>query len=131
MIDFKSLNTVDAHSKPTAIDIMHPATGEPCGFKIYTRGPDSKEYRRAVQEYVADARNTNVKGKGKAKASDDLDQSNYALAICMACACGWEGISDNGKELAFSPELLKDLFLSSPNILDQVFDFIGKRENFI
>lgn len=66
------------------------------------------------------------------KSLDSIASSDILgnLMVDYGVITGWEGITENGKEVLFTPENAKKLFTGCPRLANEVFTFAAKLSNF-
>lgn len=114
-MDIENLFTVEAHESGAEMQVKDE-NGNDLDMFITVAGLDSKVFRAAL---VA------VKRKFIEENAADADAETLAEATL-----GWRGFMSDGKELEFSKEKIKDLYINAPYIKTQVNFFIGNRANF-
>lgn len=108
--------------------------GEIQEAKLTVRGAHSEKVRnfqRSVQNQWQ-ARDAAAKRRGKDKA-DELTPEEYDdLGIRSACArlIGWEGFTEDGKEVVYSEDEAKRLMTAYPFLRDQVVKESEEAVNF-
>jgi hypothetical protein len=120
-MEIEALYTAPAHEAGAEVQICNPVTGKKTDFYISVKGVDSKTFReqqRAQQRAIVNA----LKGK------EELKTDEYAVIV--ECTTGWRGLKDGGKEVPFSKEAARAMYENSPNIAEQVDNFIVNRANF-
>lgn len=113
-------------AKPRAIDILHPASGEPIGLSVSIL-PDTHEQVRAVDRKHLDAR---LAGKGKIDA--ESLESNI-LERLTASIESWSWAKDatfEGKQPSFSPAEFKRVVTKLPWMRAQIEAELSKTTEF-
>jgi hypothetical protein len=115
-MDINTLYTVDAHEEGAEIRIVSPLDGKETDFYVTIQGIDSKAYRNAVRAYHR-----------KLIAEEEGGEIDLIVAITKA----WRGLSQGKKEIPFSPEAARDLYVNAPSVASQIDTFVADRKNFI
>lgn len=92
---------------------------------------ESKEFKKA--KFDADEAYTDVKFKGKGGKDTPDKALNRRLSIISAIVTGWSNVEfeEDGKFEEFNDQNLRFLLIESPDdILDQIDEFIAKKDNF-
>ena len=117
---FDSVTNAEAGMRLTLTD---PVTKKDLGAGLILFGADSSVHKQARKEI--DARNRML---GRALTNEELaDQTAELLARCTK---GWWGLEDGGKEMAFSQDKAKEIYLAYPEIAERTATFIFTRANF-
>ena len=125
-MDIKSLYTLESHEKGAELNLLSPLDGKPTDCYLTVVGSDSVAWRESELNGKRRVLELFKSGEG------DNTKHNEVIAETLAGAVvGWKGFEDKGKELKFDKAFLKELFINSPFIADQVDTFIGNRANFI
>lgn len=124
-MNIDELYTVDRHNKGADMQVKDE-NGKPLDMFLTLAGVDSKLYRK---EKIVLSREVLNLSSQENKLDDKLDDLR-AEALANT-TLGWSGFNDKGKELEFSKDKAKQLYLSAPYIMDQADEFIFKRVNFI
>ena len=108
-----------------AVEIIHPATGEPLGLTITVAGPDSTRAKTAERAMI----NRRLKAqKTKPMTADELQAEG--LRKLAACAISWDGMVSDGKPLECNVENAMLAFERAPWIAEQVAEAAGNRAAF-
>ena len=106
------------------LKLKHPVTGVELDATIKVYGKDSSVFQNAIKQ----------RAKAQiARKSKDIDlESNEkdSIELLADCTQGWSGISEGGKELAFSRDMAIFLYTKYKWIREQVDIAIGDRANF-
>lgn len=125
-MEIGDLKTRQQHEDGIEVQIKSPTTGEPLDFHITVMGPDSKEWRRAQKDdlkaYVA-------KGRDGGFSADELVERDIQKIVQITT--GWRGLTDGGKEVPFTKEACRDLYVDAPYVMDQVDLAAGQFRDFI
>lgn len=124
-MDLSKLQTVDNHESGAECNILSPVDGKLTDVFIKLKGIDSKEWRKQRKHQTTKLLAAKASGK-----LEDLDFDNLDIQALVECTVDWKGITENKKPYPFSKENAKDLYENSPYIVQQLLEFIGKRENF-
>lgn len=104
--------------------LRHPGTKVKLDCEILLASKDSTYWRDALSKQISAAAEAGEKNFNR-ETTDERSSE-----ILAACTLGWKGILKDGKELEYSKEAAKDLYLNYRWIYDQVDAFIGTRANF-
>lgn len=126
-IDLASFNSFIEAQNGRDCTIINPKTGEPMTMKVTVSGRDSPRFRAAVR--WTSRRQLARAAAGEAD-NDQIDAEDTAEYIARLCS-GWSGFLVDGKELEFSIENAKKVFLAYPFIQTQVDLFAGNNRNFM
>lgn len=124
-MDLSKLQTVDNHESGAECNILSPGDGKLTDVFITLKGIDSKEWRSQKKKQTSKLLAAKASGK-----LDELDFDKLDIEALVECTVDWRGITQNKKPYPFSKENAKALYENSPFIVQQLLDFIGKRENF-
>lgn len=106
--------------------VVDPGTGEPTDAVIRLAGADSQAWRRANHELATRLLKSS---RGKIDKAFDEREANTAEMLASV-TLGWQNIEEMGKELVYTPEAAKKLYLVYPWLAEQADNFIGNRANF-
>jgi len=115
-MNYKDLFTAEAHEKGAEMQVKGP-DGKPLDMYITLVGVDSRAWRAILNE---SRRETLLGGD-----PIETEAEGYAKA-----SLGWRGFEDNGKEIPFSFDAVKQLYMNAPYVKDQADAFITSRSNF-
>ena len=115
-MDINTLYTADAHEEGAEIQIVSPLDGEKTDFYITLQGIDSKTYRKAVRAYHR-----------KLIAEEEGGEIDLLVAITKS----WRGLNDGKKDIEFTPEMARDVYVNAPSVSTQIDAFVADRKNFI
>lgn len=125
----EDLYTLDAHTEGAECRLVSPIDGKLTDCYIKVVGVDSVTWREAELrvkrqnlEYFKNAELSSDERKRKVLES--------TAEVLSEATLSWRGFEVDGKEIEFSKEKVKQLYINSPAIADQVDLFIGKRANF-
>ena len=117
-MNIDELYTLEHHENGVEMNV-NDENGEPTELFIKVVGIDSKQYRTARTKML------------RAIVNDKDSDENEIRAQAMAeTSIGWRGALSKGKDIPFSKEVVKDLYLNAPYIMDQFDKFISNRINF-
>lgn len=108
-----------------AIDLLHPATGQPIGATIAVYGQDSETYQVEVRKYEDRVVEYARRNRGKVMPAEMREK--LSLERTVACVVSIDGLTENGEPVIDA----KALFLKFPWIREQVEAGIVERANFI
>jgi hypothetical protein len=124
-MELSLLETVDNHETGAECQILSPVDGKLTDVFIKLKGIDSKEWRSQKKKQTSKLLAARASGK-----LDELDFDSLDIEALVECTIGWRGISEKGKEYKYSKGNARKLYESSPFIVQQLLDFVGKRQNF-
>jgi len=122
-MELKDLYTADKHEDGAEMQVLDENNNE---TDIYIRiaGMDSQAWQEATRDKQQKSL-TRLFNKDSEtnRFMDDVDDMVNA-------AIGWRGVLEEGKELEFSKERVRKLFIQAPFIIDQAILFVNNRANF-
>lgn len=123
--DLAKLDTAKVAEEGVELRVAHPTTGEDLGIVITLIGTDSKTFR--------DISKSRATASLKKKTREiDLDQNESdAVELLAKCTKGWTGITENGKEVAFSYDNAVQLYTKYLWLREQIDRFMADRSNFL
>ena len=123
--DLAKLDTAKVAEEGAELRVAHPTTGEDLGIKITLIGTDSKTFR--------DISKSRATASLKKKTREiDLDQNESdAVELLAKCTKSWSGITENGKEVAFSYDNAVKLYTKYLWLREQIDRFMADRSNFL
>ena len=123
--DLAKLDTAKVAEEGAELRVAHPTTGEDLGITITLIGTDSKTFR--------DISKSRATASLKKKTREiDLDQNESdAVDLLAKCTKGWSGITENGKEVAFSYDNAVQLYTKYLWLREQIDRFMADRSNFL
>ena len=123
--DLAKLDTAKVAEEGAELRVAHPTTGEDLGITITLIGTDSKTFR--------DISKSRATASLKKKTREiDLDQNESdAVELLAKCTKGWPGITENGKQVAFSYENAVQLYTKYLWLREQIDRFMADRANFL
>ena len=123
--DLAKLDTAKVAEEGADLRVAHPTTGEDLGITITLIGTDSKTFR--------DISKSRATASLKKKTREiDLDQNESdAVDLLAKCTKGWSGITENGKEVAFSYDNAVQLYTKYLWLREQIDRFMADRSNFL
>ena len=123
--DLAKLDTAKVAEEGAELHVAHPTTGEDLGITITLIGTDSKTFR--------DISKSRATASLKKKTREiDLDQNESdAVELLAKCTKGWAGITENGKEVAFSHDNAVQLYTKYLWLREQIDRFMADRSNFL
>ena len=123
--DLAKLDTAKVAEEGAELFVAHPTTGEDLGITITLIGTDSKTFR--------DISKSRATASLKKKTREiDLDQNESdAVELLAKCTKGWTGITENGKEVAFSYDNAVQLYTKYLWLREQIDRFMADRANFL
>lgn len=125
-MDFNKLCTAEAHENGAELEIYSPLDSTKTDFVIVLKGQDSNAFRFKNNSNVAAlTRKLYNKEKVSDEEADLMDIDTF-----VECTIGWKNLNDGDKEIHFSKEKCKELYIAAPYVRAQVEAFITKRANF-
>ena len=123
--DLATLDTAKVAEEGVELRVVHPTTSEDLGISITLIGTDSKTFR--------DISKSRATASLKKKTREiDLDQNESdAVDLLAKCTKGWSGITENGKEVAFSYDNAVQLYTKYLWLREQIDRFMADRSNFL
>ena len=123
--DLAKLDTAKVAEEGAELHVAHPTTGEDLGITITLIGTDSKTFR--------DISKSRATASLKKKTREiDLDQNESdAVDLLAKCTKGWSGITENGKEVAFSYYNAVQIYTKYLWLREQIDRFMADRSNFL
>jgi hypothetical protein len=121
-MDIKKFDSITQAEKGIEL-ILEEAHGEDKGAALILYGADSSAYKEVEREQ--NRKNAEKRGR---LTSDELNAQ--ALEKIVACTKGWRGLTEGGKDLAFSPAAAAKLYKDYPELSDRAVSFIFTRSNF-
>lgn len=130
-MDLTTLDTRSAANEGAVIEILHPITEQPVGVQIVILGADSDAYQTALRQQQ-DSRMRRLQRRNALSLTlEEIEESQ--LDLLVACVKDWSGVVMAGKELACTPENVREV-LAHPGlrwIREQIDRAIGDRANFL
>lgn len=117
----EDLYTLETHEAGAELRLVSPIDGKPTDFYLTIVGVDSNRWRDAELDGKR-----KIMAMSKAEQSDKKAHRAIIAEVLSQAVIDWKGFD---KE--FDREFVKDVFINSPLIAEQVDEFIGKRANFI
>tara|TARA_Y100000296_G_scaffold84935_2_gene119609 strand:- start:948 stop:1376 length:429 start_codon:yes stop_codon:yes gene_type:complete len=139
-MDLSELDVQAAAENGAAMQLMHPATGEPLEhdgkpITITLMGADSAAFRRSVA--LAMAKQSKARDVDLSKATGEEIMATFdkgeraAVEHLLAVTIGWDNIVWEGEVLPFSRENAAMVYSRHRWIRDQANKFIGDRTNYL
>ena len=120
-MDISKLNTAALSEGGVDMEFKHPVTGAGIGAFVKLRGPDSKAYRQARDEFLREA--------ATKKIENPMERAEkMAMATRVACTVGFINLTIDGEEVTDAEKLYSDPGYAW--IVEQVDRFIQDRSNF-
>lgn len=140
-MDISKINIARACNDGVDIEILNPVNNEPMGLKIRAVGAMSNNYRDDMALLIADIEDFKEQNKVDEKSSKrkiaefNLKVEKYENEITSEFLAkytiGWSGMTENGKEIAFSKGEAKRIYLEYSLITSQVQKGMMDIANFI
>jgi hypothetical protein len=130
MIDLSTLDTRAQANLGTALDLVHPVTGEKLAGRLFIHGHDSDAYREAQISIQRDRLARMARQRGTPPDPEEVNAE--ALQLLAACVRGWEDLAQNGQPLPYTGTASALALLQAfPWIREQVDAAVHRRENFL
>lgn len=126
MDDYKDLFTAPDHEEGAEVR-LHDMKGKATDMYLMIKGVDSKSWRKEKHAIEQTAMLIRSMPEAERTKIDPDDATASALANCVI---SWRGFKSKGKDVEFSTEKVKQLFLNAPYIMERVDGFFSKRVNF-
>lgn len=133
-LDLKKTNLSAKAEAGFEFEVTIPETFEPTGFFVTVRGDNSpavKAYgRRKFQEFQL--KEAQAKRRGKDVEQMTLDEAEeLAVESCIVRIIGWKGLTEDGKEVAFTPENATRVLTDHAWIREQIMEEASTLKNFL
>jgi len=116
MTDIEQLYTLEVHEKGAEMQVCNEF-GEKLDMFLILKGLDSKAWRGLMSQ-------------ASLKKLEGADEIEVIAESLSKITVGWRGFTSKGKELKFSKEKAKQLYMNAPYLQGQVDKFITDRKNF-
>jgi len=139
-MDFSfDLNDFDTEDTADMV-VLHPATGEPTGWRITFAGPghpkaveqSNRLQRKRLREEKSreQAQMNGRKWKAEEKTPEEIRAENVAFVVERIL--GWTPVRINGEDLPFTPENATRLLLDPKKgkLFTQMLEFLAAEESF-
>jgi hypothetical protein len=136
-----ALDLADCEALDTAeLDVRHPATGEPTGWRITFAGPghpqvvalSDRDARKRLREEreKEQARVNNRKWKAEDRSPEEVRAENVGYVVDRIVA--WTPVRINGEDVPFSRDAAMRLFTDPRKgwLLNQAADFVLAEQTF-
>jgi hypothetical protein len=110
------------------LDILDPRTGDPTGWVVMVRSAESSKVLPVARRALLAGAKTLRSDKSTRDDSDALAELSYAKTAVMIA--GWDGLTDGGKPVPYTPEMADKLVRQWPWLREQIEVFGDVRENF-
>jgi len=124
-MELSDLQTVDNHETGAECQILSPVDGKLTDVFIKLKGIDSKEWRSQKKKQTSKLLSARASGK-----IEDLDFDALDIEALVECTIDWKGIKDGKKDYPCTKDNARNLYKNSPFIVQQLLEFVGRRENF-
>lgn len=132
-LDLAKTNLADAADAGYEFEIKLPGSGEGTGAFITVRGEMSKTVKAYARQKFREFQLREQQAKRRGKTVDDLtleEAEEMAVESAVVRVIGWRGITENGKEVAFSKENAERIFTEHSWIREQVMEESNQILNF-
>lgn len=140
-MDISKLNIVKACNDGVDVEILNPLNNEPTGLKIRVIGAMSNNYRDDMVLLVAEIEDFKEQNKLPENATkrqiaefqlkvEKFDDELTAKFLAKY-TIGWEGMEENGKEIKFSQDEAKRIYIEYNLIRNQIQKEMMNISNFI
>ena len=112
--------------------IKDPTTGAPTDLVVTLAGPEHAK-RRQLEFARARKIRRQVQRTGKIELADPEDDEQDQIEMLVACTLGWEGLTDKGVTVPFTPAAAQSLYSREGLgwLRSQLLTALGERERFI
>lgn len=112
------------------VGLRHPVSGEPLGARVTLASPDHPARRQAKLD-IARAERERGAPEGDEASIERIDAA--ALELLSRIVLGWQGIRQDGVDIPWSPQAVRDLLAPEAMrwLRNQLLDEAGRLENFI
>lgn len=140
-MDISKLNIVKACNDGVDVEILNPLNNEPTGLKIRVIGAMSNNYRDDMVLLLAEIEDFKEQNKLPENATkrqiaefqlkvEKFDDELTAKFLAKY-TIGWEGMEENGKEIKFSQDEAKRIYIEYNLIRNQIQKEMMNISNFI
>lgn len=132
-LDLAKTNLADAADAGYEFEIKLPGSGEGTGAFVTVRGEMSKTVKAYARQKFREFQLREQQAKRRGKTVDDLtleEAEEMAVESAVVRVIGWRGITENGKEVAFSKENAERIFTEHSWIREQVMEESNQILNF-
>ncbi len=143
VLDFDTLDTAAACSKPFEFELLHPISEKPLGVFISVYGPESDQFKARVRQEENRQRRRNFesarKGKGVEPSTLEEDEAQM-ISLVATLVAGWRTVTDGksepviiwkGEKLEHNPANVERWLATFSWVRKQIDEAAGKLENFI
>lgn len=132
-LDLAKTNLAEAADAGYEFEIKLPGSGEGTGAFITVRGEMSKTVKAYARQKFREFQLKEQQAKRRGKQADEMtleEAEEMAVESAVVRVIGWRGITENGKEVAFSKENAERIFTEHSWIREQVMEESGQLLNF-
>ena len=125
-MNLEEFNTVKQGEIAQELELNHAVTGKPTGVFVSLLSVHSRQYRQAFHDQKIKFALLSEKGDAGFEAEPEC-----ACEVLASVSTGIRGATDSdGNEIKPSHELFLSFYAGSPNVADQVAEFVGDLGNF-
>lgn len=125
MLDLAKTNIAEAAEAGVEFELVIPKSKAPTGAFIKVRGPESKTVRDFMRKFYTEMQAKNAMARKRGREVEEItldDAETIAINQAVVRVISWRGITENGKEIAFSEEAAREIFRKHPWIREQVVE---------
>ena len=125
MLDLEKTNIAEAAEAGVEFELMLPKSNTPTGAFVKVRGEESEVVRNYVRKRIneAQARAAMLRKRGKDEEGMTMEEAEESLTDAATVrVISWRGIAEGGKEVPFTSENAKRIFMKHPWIRDQILE---------
>lgn len=140
-MDISKLNIVKACNDGVDVEILNPLNNEPTGLKIRVIGAMSNNYRDDMVLLLAEIEDFKEQNKLPENATKrqiaefqlkvEKFDDDLTAKFLAKYTIGWEGMEENGKEIKFSQDEAKRIYIEYNLIRNQIQKEMMNISNFI
>lgn len=132
-LDLAKTNLAEVADAGYEFEVTLPGTGDPTGAFITVRGEMSKAVKNYGRQKFREFQLKEQQAKRKGKPADEMtleEAEDLAIETAIVRVISWRGITENGKDVPFTPENAERIFREHSWIRDQVMEESGQLLNF-
>lgn len=132
-LDLAKTNLADAADAGYEFEIKLPGTNEATGAFITVRGEMSKTVKAYARQKFREFQLKEQQAKRRGKQTEEMtleEAEEMAVESAVVRVISWRGITENGKEVAFSKENAERIFTEHSWIREQVMEESNQLLNF-
>lgn len=131
-MDISQLNYADSADIPHSFNVILPDGITETDIIFMVRGEQSPEVKNYQRRVFAEQKRAAEMRKRKNQDPDPAleEQEETLLNLTVNRLVGWKGLTEQGKEIPFSPEKAKELLQKAPWMRDQIIEASNQILNF-